>query len=392
MLLLMALTSIMFAEDIQLQEITLDEFLNDYLPNYKIEKRIQLEGMGRDFAVAKGTGEIVAVTRTDEKYIVKMLDLEGNYKWSHLFDNNYYNISALVSDNGNTTTLFLNEGEGRGKNVIISKDGQILYESPISYSVFYPSPDGNYVYENLNIMGSTRQKEIKLYNKHGERIVITGLENFRIRNIRIRITDKSHLIAFIEQENTDSIIMCFFEFNEGNITFLWQHEFEEGYSKIFDTHNMTTTNLRIFQNKIAVNACDSGFYIFNFDGNILHQDNELVSSFGFSQYGGFIIDNQENLKIFDKDNLNEKIINFSLKFKTTKENVLSFLKFGNLYLIDIERYFYQKMKYHTLLNENDKTRLIDESFYFLSLNNSNIIIAFNYEPNSSITIIYGGEK
>ncbi|NQV19399.1 MAG: hypothetical protein HQ534_12765 [Armatimonadetes bacterium] len=392
MLLLTVLASMLLAEDIQLQEITLDEFLNDYLSDYKIEKRIQLEGVGRDFAVAKETGEIVAVTRTDEKYIVKMLDLEGNCKWSHSFDNSYCNISALVSDNANTTTLFLNEGEGRGKNVIISKDGQILYESPISYSIFYPSPDGNYVYENLNIMGSTRQKEIKMYNKHGEKIAITGLENYQIRNIRIRITDNSHLIAFIEQENTESIIMCFCEFNKGNITVLWQYEFEEGYSKIFDTHNMATTNLRIFQNKIAVNACDSGFYIFNFDGNILHQDNELVSSFGFSQYGDFIIDNQENLKTFDKDNFNEKIINFSLKFKTTKENVLSFLKFGNFYLIDIERYFFQRMKYHTLFYENDKIRIINEGFYFLSLNNFHIIIAFNYEPNSCITIIYGGGK
>ena len=56
---------------------------------------------------------------------------------------------------------------------------------------------------------------------------------------------------------------------------------------------MATTNLRIFQNKIAVNACDSGFYIFNVDGNIINQDKELVSSFSVSQYGGFIIDNQE---------------------------------------------------------------------------------------------------
>ncbi len=392
MLLLLALVSLLLAEDMQLEEITLDELLTDYLPDYKIEKQIQLEGIGRDFAVAKETGEIVAVTKTDEKYIVKMLDLEGECKWSHSFDNIYYNISAFVSDNGTTTTLRLSRGEGSGKNIIISENGKIMYESSNVKSDLYPSPDGNYVYENLNIMGQSRQKEIKMYNKHGERIVITGLENFRIRNIRIRIIDNSHLIAFIEQENTDSIIMCFCEFREGNITVLWQHEFEEGYSKRFDTYNMTTKSLRVFQNKIAVNACDSGFYIFDFDGNILHQDNELVSSFGFSQYGGFIIDKQEKLKTFDKDNFNERIINFSLKFRTTKDVVLSFLKFGNFYLIDIERYYFQKLRYHTLFNENNKTILIDESFYFLSLNNSHIIIAFSYEPNSSITIISGGEK
>lgn len=392
MLLLIAFASLQFAEDIQLQEISLDELLTEYLPDYKIEKQIQLEGIGRVFAVAKESGEIVAVTRTDEKYIVKMLDLEGNCKWSHSFDNRYCNISALVSDNGNTTTLFLNEGEGRGKNVIISKDGQILYESPISYSIFFPSPDGNYVYENLNIMGSTRQKEIKVYNKHGERIVITGLENFRIRNIRIRFADNSHLIAFIEQKNTESIIMCFCEFNKGNITVLWQYELEEGYSKIFDTHNMATQMLIIFEGKIAVNACDSGFYIFDFEGNILYQDNELVSSFGFSQYGDLIIDNKENINIFDNSFANEKTIDFSLLYKTTSDNILSFHEFDNFYLIDLVRFFWEKLKYHTLLSENDKIRLINEDFYFLSLSNSHIIIAFNYEPNSSITILYGGEK
>jgi len=392
MLLLIALTSMLLAEDMQLQEISLDKLLSDYLPNYKIEKQIQLEGIGRDFAVAKDTGEIVAVTKTDKQYIVKMLDSVGNCLWTHSFDSIYYNINAFVSDNGHTITLFLNEGYGRGKNIIISNEGQILYESPISKSYYYPSPDGNYVYENINMMGTTRQKEIRVYNVYGEKITIIGLENYQIRNIRIKFATTSHLIAFIEQENSDSILMLFCEFNKGNITVLWDYEFEEGYSGNFDTHNMATEMISIFQDKIAVNACESGFYVFDFDGNIQYNDNKPVLSFAFSQYGNLIIERKEDINVLNSDFDIEKVIDFSLINEMSGDNILSFIKFDNFYLIDIKRFFFQQRKYHTFINENYKINIIQEDFFYLSINNTDVIIVFSYKPISSISILFGGEE
>ena len=388
--LLVAIANMLLAEDMQLQEISLDEFLNNHLVDYKIEKQIQLEGIGRNFAVAEDTGEIVAVTKTDEKTIVQMLDLEGNCKWSHSFDNNYH-IIPLVSKNGNTATLFFDEGEGRGKNVIISKEGHILYKSPTSHSVLYPSPDGNYVYGNINLMGSSKQKEIIMYDKYGKRINVTGLENYQIANIRMKFVDNSHLIAFIEQENTNSILLCFCEFNVDNLTVLWQYELKEGYTKYFDTHNMATTNLGINQNKIAVNAGDSGFFIFDFTGNILYQNNELISSFGFSQESSLIIKGKEIITFFDNNFVSEKNIDFSFG-KVSADEILSFLKFDNFYLIDMKKFYWQKLKHHTLFYENDEIIIINEKIHYLSLNNSNIIIALSYEPTANITILREIEK
>ena len=383
------------AEDIQLQEITLDEFLTEYLPDYKIEKQIQLEGIGRDFAVAKDSGEIVAVTGTDEEYIVKMLDLEGNYKWSHSFDNNYYNISALVSDNGNTTTLFLNEGEGRGKNIIISKEGKILYESPIIKSKFYPSPDGNYVYENQNVMGG-RQKELKIYDRYGERIIITGLENYQIREIRIKFADNSHIIVFIKQENIEDIQMCFCEFNEGNIEVLWQHELEKGYGGIEPSY-LSTRDIEVFDNKIALDAGLSGFFVFDFEGNVICEYDQYCVSFCFSNDGNIIsnmILSKENfIKIIDIGSGEETEYPLNLNiFDITR--FLRSITFNNKYLVSIARAFYSKKKHHSLIFDKDNRTFssVNENFYFLSVNNSDVIIAINYIPNSIITVLYGGEK
>jgi len=61
-ILLITIASILSSENIQLQEISLDNFLDDYLPDHKILKRVQMEGICRDFAVAEETGDIVAIT------------------------------------------------------------------------------------------------------------------------------------------------------------------------------------------------------------------------------------------------------------------------------------------------------------------------------------------
>src|SRR6056297_218485 len=80
-LLSIALTSLLLAEEPKVEEISLDDLLTNYLPDYDIIKQIQLEGIGRDFAVAKETGEIVAVTEIGNLFKVYFLDKIGNLQW-----------------------------------------------------------------------------------------------------------------------------------------------------------------------------------------------------------------------------------------------------------------------------------------------------------------------
>jgi hypothetical protein len=58
----------------------------------------------------------------------------------------------------------------------------------------------------------------------------------------------------------------------------------------------------------------------------------------------------------------------------------------------MKKFYWQKLKHHTLFCENDEIIIINEKIHYLSLNNSNIIIALSYEPTTNITILREIEK
>jgi len=78
------LTSISFLfglEEFTTEPISLDEFIEEYLPDYTLQKRIPLEGIGRAYTVAKDSGNIVAITEDDDHFNVYYFDIEGNEIW-----------------------------------------------------------------------------------------------------------------------------------------------------------------------------------------------------------------------------------------------------------------------------------------------------------------------
>jgi hypothetical protein len=58
----------------------------------------------------------------------------------------------------------------------------------------------------------------------------------------------------------------------------------------------------------------------------------------------------------------------------------------------MKKFYWQKLKHHTLFYENDEIIIINEKIHYLSLNNSNIIIALSYEPTANITILRERKK
>ena len=384
MLSLLAFSSMLLTKDLQLQEISLSEFLNNYLPDYKIEKQIQLEGIGRDFAVAKNTGEIVAVTKTDEKYIVKMLALKGNCKWSHFFDKSYYNISAFVSNNGNITTLFLSEGEGRGKNLIISDKGNILFESSFTYNVFHPSPNGKYIYSTMNIMGGNPPKDINLYTTSGIKISLKGLEKLDIQHSGIKFFDENHLIIF-GISDSKGICMYFCKLKDNYLDLLWKYNFEKS-SLIFNY--LYTRNTKISNNKIAVNVNGSGFYIFNQQGDIIYR-NKSVNSFCFTDNNKIITDNYNMINIIDIKTNRIKKFKIDLSY-FDKTSFLQSISFNDNYLISIRRAFYSKKKHHSLLISNKTIYALNDECFWFSNNFSKNFITIYYKNNSTVSIYNRG--
>jgi len=367
MLLVIASVCMLLAEDMQLQEITLDEFLNDYLHN---------------------------------QFIVKMFNIEGECYWTLEFDENYRSINPRISENGETITLFLQIYEGLGDNLVISNNGDVLFSVKKS-AYLIPSPDGEFIYENYSAIEGIKTKEIVMYDRNGESVEISGLEKFERENIRIRFIDSSYLIVFISTKvssyNKDipGIHFLFCKYNNGTIDVVWNFELEKGYQGlVFDY--LTTQNVKISKRFITLTTPYSGSYVFDFNGKILYQENNPIPPlFCFSQQGNLMIYGKESIKIFDNNFNNISNINYSLKEIEDKEDILSFHRFDNYYLFDLKRFQWQKQKYHTLLFEysNSEIKQINEDFHFLKINDSSIMIAVEYEPNTCIRFLSkGGRK
>jgi hypothetical protein len=387
-------------DEISLQEISLDEFIEDYQPNYELYKEIQLEGVGKDFAVAKETGDIVAVTKSNHQFIVKMYNIDGECNWTLEFDEKYRSINPRISENGETITLFLQIYEGWGDNLVISNNGDVLFSVKKSAHLI-PSPTGSFIYENYSAIEGIKNKEIVMYDRNGERVEISGLEKFERENIRIRFIDSSHLIVFfstrVSSYNNDipGIQFLFCNFNNSTIDVVWQFELEKGHQGlVFDY--LTTQNVKISKRFITLTTSHSGSYVFDYNGKILYQENNPIPPlFYFSQQGDLMIYGKENIKIFDNNFNKISNINYSLKEIEEKEDILSFHRFDNYYLFDIKRFQWQKQKYHTLLLEysNSEIKQINEEFHFLNINASSVMIVVEYEPNTSIRFLSkGGRK
>ena len=115
-IILLSSISLLFAlEEFSTEPISLDEFIDEYLPDYTLQKRIPLEGIGRAYAVAKDSGDIVAITEIGDQFKVHYFDIEGNLKWTKDFDKvelygSFHKVKSMdceISDNGETICLYI---------------------------------------------------------------------------------------------------------------------------------------------------------------------------------------------------------------------------------------------------------------------------------------------
>jgi hypothetical protein len=268
--LLVAIVNMLLAEDMQLQEISLDEFLNNHLVDYKIEKQIQLEGIGRDFAVAENTGDVVAVTEVDNNYCVYFFDMNGILKWKREFTGKGYEINCLISYNGKAIVI-VNYISGFAKNTVLDNLGNLLFEKKLKNLKLKPTPNGQYFYEEVGMVTYKKQCSY-LYNRFGNEIELTGFDFANEEDIRFLFLSDTQVISYLKNK------LIFFEFNDGNMKRIWQYNLET-YHPFDDFFHKSIK----FTNKyIAVfsHTPEGLSYIFDYDGKLIYTD-QFYQAFDF---------------------------------------------------------------------------------------------------------------
>lgn len=391
MVFLIALISMLLAEDMQLQEISLDEFLTEYMPDYKIIKQIQLEGIGRDFAVAKETGEIVAINEIAGQLKVSLFDYKGSEKWSKWFPN-YYVAECVISENGQTIVLHLGE-DMYVNNIIISNDGQQLYETRRKDKWLIPSPEGNYLYWRFGDFCSFVPKTLQLYDNYGKEITFSGFSS-KANILAIRfITNEKILICYDDEtKNNQNMYIEMYSIFGNSLNRNWGNMISKNHNVLF---NFDWKKSAVSEKYIAIyGTCSSSLlYVFDFNGNIVFQNEKLYRSIRFINESTLIAMTTDwkpnGIDIININNRNIESFDFPLIYKNCEWDMFDAVSMKDEKIfLDIIRVPYSRNRYRTIIWDFDEEKVkLDYQFVPLLVDNKNLSYLFKYDLNPEIIIL-----
>jgi len=310
--LLLLISISLSADDIMRpEEITLEQFANEYIPDYTLKKRIPLEcrEVGA-FAVAKDTGNIVAITQEliadthKLQTVVNYFDIDGNLLWKKSIEG-IYSITCAITDNGELITAYghFDKHSCNSKSIVLSNKGDILCTKVFDRAGVVPSPDGKYLYLNRGESDSKEAKGFKLFDKNFEQVNVTGFDFNNLNNIHFTFVSDNNILMYAY--DTINSLPCYYllQINQdNNITLLWKYEIEKPYknypSYFYD-------DVKVHKDKMIINTLYSPVYVFNFVGDLLYKDNEI--HFNFVDF----IDS--NTVFLMRPALNSKTINLETK-------------------------------------------------------------------------------
>ena len=383
---------------VRIEEISLDDFIGDYLPDYTMQKRIPLEGIGRAYAVAKESGDIVAITEIGEQFKVHFFDIEGNLKWEKVFDKKY-DIKCIISDNGETITIYSWNNE-YGVNIILNKGGNILFEETLKSERFIPSPDGSYLYKRIGVMGNYYQPYFGLYHKDGSLVNISGFDNTNIENVRLKFVTKDLILANVETMDRKSFLH-FFKLENTKITLLWKYQIPFGMFSDYSFDQWVKTN----KNRILIQGYNM-LYVFDFMGNLLYsEDNVFYQSLDLISQNRLIlqrygirlkVNSTKIINLFSKA-IQDRDFTFkygrNTKFSSTDyDDFKNVLSFNGLLLFSIKRFPHQKRTFYTsIININNWNEIINinHQIDFIDYNEEQILIFEKHNENPEVVIMRG---
>ena len=111
----------LFCSEEVYHKIELTELLEDFIPDYEIDNCFSIEGIGQGFDIAKDTGEILIVTKIDNKIKIYLFNIDGEKQWEKIVSEFGYGLSYKISDNGSVIVITnyakengIRVGPGRG--------------------------------------------------------------------------------------------------------------------------------------------------------------------------------------------------------------------------------------------------------------------------------------
>lgn len=424
MVFLIGIGSVCALEEFSPQAVEVDEFIKANLSDYTMQKRIPLEGMGMDYAVARESGNIVAITEDDNHFNVYYFDIEGNELWKkEIHEADFYgtlhkvkSMTCAISDNGKTICLYISPRIESGKatgyyginNTILSKDGEVLFTEILKGNKLIPSPDGQYLYKRSSITSSYKSSEIELYKTDGSLAGISGFDNPNIRNVRIQFLTNNLILAYVAKkiDNKRLDYLTFLKFDEGSVTTLSEHNIDllQGFDESF--------RVKFQDDKVAIcsGVSISKLYVFNFDGELLDYEDMPYKTFDFTN------DDELFLQTHTAKGKYSKLINLSTK-ESRKEDIIfgygrrsafdsnkilydvdefsNAFELNDMLIFSIGRYPESKRKYCTIiLDKNDwsNSTIIDPNMDIISVNDTKFVVVEKYYDDPELIILRGGEK
>jgi len=255
----------------ELEIISLNNFLNDYFPEYRTNKTIDLNGKCLGYSVANDTGEIIIATEENSICNVYFLAANGEQIWQKSFDSSYTKGRILnytpveISDDGSAIVIHKGIYE-RVINLVYDHSGNLLFEKPADNQYWYrliPTPDGKYFYEKQSAI-ECRINGFYMYDKTGEEIEITGYDFSEEKWIRPVFINENKVVMYMEDK------ICFFNFNSGHFNLISEFDLDKMHSfrEYFQEDVLFSEKYVIISNQ---NSLEAQAFLFNNDGEFVRE-------------------------------------------------------------------------------------------------------------------------
>ena len=263
------------------EQITLEQFAKEYIPDYTLKKTIPLECREvAAFAVAKASGNIIAITHEiipDTKRlqtVANYFDIDGNLLWRKRIEY-IISIFCVISDNGETITTYghFERYSSKSKSIVLSNKGDILCTRVFDRAGIVTSPNGKYLFLNRGTSDSKEAKGFKLFDKNFELINLTGFDFNNLNNIHFTFVSDNKIIMYA-CDTIDSLSYYYLlQIDEDNhIKLLWRYKIEKPY-KNYPLYFYE--DVKVHKDKMIINLPHSPVYVFNFAGDMLYKDDEI---------------------------------------------------------------------------------------------------------------------
>jgi len=369
------------------QEIEINELLDNFFPNYEIENRFSIEGIGQGFAVAKDTGEILNITKIDNKIKIFLFNKDAEKQWERVITESGYGLSYEISDNGSAIVI-TNYAKENGINFVFDREGNKLFEKKLKDIQLKPTPNGQFFFEEIGQMAN-RNNGLYIYNRSGESIPLSGFNFKSQKHIRLKFINNEEFFVYMNNE------LAFFNFKDGFISQKWSYQLAEGDNLYDHFKNHVQFNDKYILIS-TIYLTKEGSYlestIFSLNGKVVFTDSifynvarfidtDKIVAFSRTNKGTFLkfVDLLNNTTIFIKD-----IPQFE---KRNADNPFTEVMFvDNITFYKVSRFPSDKYKFSTLLIKSDDVNQYISEYSFKKFTNK--IIAFKqFIENTELVLL-----